>query len=149
MEGYCSEMDEVDRRLIAALRHDARASLSDLAVTLGVSRTTVRARIERLRASGEVVGFTVVLKGDVARDPVRGLMMLAIEGRGTQRILRQLAGMSTVRSIHTTNGRWDVIIEIGTETLEDLDKNLAQIRRLDGIANSETNLLLSTRKSSA
>ena len=142
-------MDEVDRRLIAALRHDARASLSDLAVTLGVSRTTVRARIERLRASGEVVGFTVVLKGDVARDPVRGLMMLAIEGRGTQRILRQLAGMSTVRSIHTTNGRWDVIIEIGTETLEDLDKNLAQIRRLDGIANSETNLLLSTRKSSA
>ena len=149
MEGYCSEMDEVDRRLIAALRHDARASLSDLAVTLGVSRTTVRARIERLRASGEVVGFTVVLRGDVARDPVRGLMMLAIEGRGTQRILRQLAGMSTVRSIHTTNGRWDVIIEIGTETLEDLDKNLAQIRRLDGIANSETNLLLSTRKSSA
>ena len=142
-------MDEVDRRLIAALRHDARASLSDLAATLGVSRTTVRARIERLRNSGEVVGFTVVLKGDVARDPVRGLMMLAIEGRGTQRILRQLAGMSTVRSIHTTNGRWDVIIEIGTETLEDLDKNLAQIRRLDGIANSETNLLLSTRKSSA
>ncbi len=142
-------MDDTDRKLISALRHDARASLSDLAASLGVSRTTVRGRIERLRNAGEIVGFTVVLKGDVARDPVRGLMMLAIEGRGTQRILRQLAGMSTVRSIHTTNGRWDVIIEIGTETLEQLDKTLAEIRRLDGIAHSETNLLLSTRKSSA
>lgn len=142
-------MDDTDRRLISALRHDARASLSDLAASLGVSRTTVRGRIERLRNAGEIVGFTVVLKGDVARDPVRGLMMLGIEGRGTQRILRQLAGMSAVRSIHTTNGRWDVIIEIGTETLELLDKTLADIRRLDGIAQSETSLLLSTRKSSA
>ena len=134
---------------MSALRHDARASLSDLAASLGVSRTTVRGRIERLRNAGEIVGFTVVLKGDVARDPVRGLMMLGIEGRGTQRILRQLSGMSAVRSIHTTNGRWDVIIEIGTETLEQLDTTLADIRRLDGIAQSETNLLLSTRKSSS
>lgn len=142
-------MDDTDRRLISALRHDARASLSDLAAMLGVSRTTVRGRIERLRRSGEIVGFTVVLKGDVARDPVRGLMMLGIEGRGTERILRQLAGMSTVRAIHTTNGRWDVIVEIGTETLEELDRNLAHVRRLDGIARSETSLLLNTRKSSA
>ncbi len=140
-------MDDVDQKLISALRHDARASLSDLAIGLGVSRTTVRARIERLRASGDIVGFTVVLRGDTARDPVRGLMMLGIEGRGTDRIIRQLSGLSAVRAIHTTNGRWDVIVEIGTPTLEDLDRVLAQIRRFDGIANSETSLLLNTWKS--
>ena len=140
-------MDETDRRLISALRHDARASLSDLAQTLGVSRTTVRGRIERLRRAGEIVGFTVVLKGDAARDPVRGLMMLSIEGRGTDRILRQLGGLTAVRAIHSTNGRWDLLVELGTETLEELDTILAQIRRFDGIAQSETNLLLSTRKS--
>lgn len=140
-------MDNVDQRLISALRHDARASLSDLAIGLGVSRTTVRARIERLRASGDIVGFTVVLRGDTARDPVRGLMMLGIEGRGTDRILRQLGGLSAVRATHTTNGRWDVIVEIGTPTLEDLDRVLAQIRRFDGIAHSETSLLLNTWKS--
>ena len=140
-------MDDVDQKLISALRHDARASLSDLAIGLGVSRTTVRARIERLRASGDIVGFTVVLRGDTARDPVRGLMMLGIEGRGTDRIIRQLGGLSAVRAIHTTNGRWDVIVEVGTPTLEDLDRVLAQIRRFDGIANSETSLLLNTWKS--
>lgn len=142
-------MDETDRRLISSLRHDARASLSDLAQTLGVSRTTVRGRIERLRRSGEILGFSVVLKGDAARDPVRGLMMLGIEGRGTDRILRQLGGFSAVRAIHTTNGRWDVIVELGAATLEELDVILAQIRRLDGVASSETSLLLSTRKSSS
>jgi DNA-binding Lrp family transcriptional regulator len=140
-------MDDTDRKLISALRHDARASLSDLALALGVSRTTVRARIERLQRSGDIVGFSVVLKDDAAKDPVRGLMMLGIEGRGTDRIVRQLNGLSAVRATHATNGRWDIIVEIGTDTLEDLDKTLGQIRRFDGIVSSETNLLLSTRKS--
>ena len=143
------KMDDTDRKLISALRHDARASMSDLALGLGVSRTTVRGRIERLQRAGEIVGFSVVLKGDVARDPVRGLMMIGIEGRGTDRILRQLGGFSAVRALHTTNGRWDVIVELGAATLEDLDAILAQIRRLDGVASSETNLLLSTRKSTS
>lgn len=140
------EMNDSDQKLISILRHDARASLSDLAIGLGISRTTVRARIERLRASGEIVGFTVVLRGDAGRDPVRGLMMLGIEGRGTDRIIRQLNGLSAVRATHTTNGRWDVIVEIGTATLEELDRVLAQIRRFDGIAQSETSLLLNTWK---
>ncbi|WP_120499818.1 Lrp/AsnC family transcriptional regulator [Roseovarius sp. EL26] len=141
-------MDDTDQQLISALRHNARASLSDLAITLGVSRTTVRGRIERLKQNGEIVGFTVVLKGETALDPVRGLMSLGIEGRGMERILRQLNGLREVRAIHTTNGRWDLIVEIGTATLEHLDKILAQIRKFDGIASSETSLLLSTRKSS-
>ncbi len=140
-------MDDVDRKLISALRHDARSSLSDLAIDLGVSRTTVRGRIERLRARGDIVGFTVVLQEDVKTDPVRGLMLIGIEGRGTDRITRQLNGFTSVRAVHSTNGRWDLIVELGTETLADLDVVLGDIRRLDGVATSETNLLLSTRKS--
>ena len=140
-------MDETDHKLIAALRHDARASLSDLALLLGVSRTTIRGRIERLRQRGDILGFSVVLKEDALRDPVRGLMMIGIEGRGTDRIIRQLQGFSEVRAVHSTNGRWDVIAEIGTRTLESFDAVLSKIRRLDGVATSETSLLLATRKS--
>lgn len=140
-------MDDTDARLISALRHDARASLSDLSMQLGLSRTTVRARMEKLRSRGDIIGFSVVLREDALRDPVRGLMMIAIEGRGTEKIIRQLQGMSEVRAVHSTNGRWDVIVEIGTDTLETFDAVLFRIRRLDGITSSETSLLLSTRKS--
>ena len=140
-------MDNTDNELIAALRHDARASLSDLAARLNVSRTTVRGRIERLRARGDILGFSVVMREDALNDPVRGLMMIGIEGRGTDRILRQLNGMAELRAVHSTNGRWDVIVEIGTDTLETFDGVLARIRRLDGVVASETSLLLSTKKS--
>ncbi|MHA6346458.1 Lrp/AsnC family transcriptional regulator [Roseivivax sp. CAU 1761] len=140
-------MDDHDLALIAALRRDARASLSDLALALGVSRTTVRARLDRLRRSGDILGFTVVLKEDVARDPVRALMMIGIEGRGTERVQRHLSGMPEVRALHSTNGRWDLIAELGTVSLEALDACLTRIRRLDGVTTSETSLLLATRRS--
>lgn len=141
-------MDDLDNRIISELRHDARVPLSDLAAALNTSRTTLRARIARLQERGEIVGFTVLTRADVMRDPVRGLMMIGIEGRGTERITRQLSGFAEVRAVHSTNGRWDVIVEIGTETLEAFDAVLTRIRRLDGIVASETNLLLKTRKAS-
>jgi DNA-binding Lrp family transcriptional regulator len=139
-------MDDTDRRLLAALRRDARASHSALAAELGLSRTTVRARIDRLVASGEIVGFTVRTRADVARDPVRALMMIAIEGRGTDRVVRQIGGLPELRALHTTNGRWDVIVELGTEDLDALDAVLSRIRRVEGVAASETSILLSTRR---
>ncbi len=142
-----AELDSKDTELIALLRRDARMSLSDLAAAVGLSRVTVRNRIARLREAGTIVGFTVVLAEDVRESPVRGLMMLGIEGRGTDRLLRVLGGLSEVRALHTTNGKWDVIVELGTETLEALDAVLARIRRLEGVATSETSLLLATRLS--
>ena len=48
--------------------------------------------------------------------------------------------------MHSTNGAWDLIAEIGTQTLEELDEILFAIRRMEGVTRSETNLLLSTRK---
>ena len=139
-------MDDMDGRLIAALRNDARASLSDLAAGLSVSRTTLRSRLARLQQRGEIVGFSVITRADVARDPVRGMMMIGIEGRGAARIKRQLANMAELRAIHSTNGRWDLIVEIGSATLADFDKVLDRIRQLDGVMSSETSLLLSTQK---
>jgi DNA-binding Lrp family transcriptional regulator len=140
-------MDETDKSLIGLLRHDARASLSDLALRLDLTRATVRARLARLHQRGDILGFSVVTKEDVLRDPVRGLMMIAIEGRGADRIIRQLNGMPEMRQVYSTNGRWDVIVEIGTATLEDFDHVLERVRRLDGVSASETSLLLSTKKS--
>ncbi len=132
--------------MIAALRRDGRASLSELAHDLGVTRTTVRARMARLIASGEIAGFTVLTRGDVATAPVRGLMMLQVEGRGTDRIMARLSGIPEVTAFHTTNGTWDLIVEVGTRTLEEFDQVLFAIRRIEGVSRSETNLLLSTRR---
>ena len=120
--------------------------MSGLAHRLGVSRTTVRSRIECLQQRGVVLGFTVVLKDNSVPDSVRGVMMIGIEGRGTGRIVRQLTGLPELRAVYSTNDRWDVIAEIGTKSLVDFDPTLAKMRRIERITSSKTSLLLAIRK---
>lgn len=139
-------MDDLDQRLIAELRRDGRAALSELAERLGLSRATIRARMERLVARGEIAGFTVVTRADVTAAPVRGLMMIGIEGRGGEKIMARLAGLPAVMAVHSTNGKWDLIVELSTQTLLELDDVIHRIRNIEGVMTSETNLLLSTRK---
>ena len=142
-----SQMDELDKRLVTLLRHQGRRAISDLAADLGVSRATVRARMERLEKSGDIVGYTVVLRADALDQAVRGIMLIEIEGHAADRVIRALGGFSEVSEIHTTNGRWDLVVELGTSTLADFDSVLRRIRLIPGITGSETNLLLATPRS--
>ena len=141
-----ADLDEMDQRLIAELRRDGRAALSDLAERLGLARGTVRSRMERLVARGEIAGFTVLTRGDVTAAPVRGLMMIGIEGRGGEKVMARLQGIPAVMAVHSTNGKWDLIAELSTQTLSELDEVIHRIRSIDGVMTSETNLLLSTRR---
>ena len=98
-------MDEVDETLIAALRRDGRRSISDLAQEIGVSRATVRARMERLIASGEIAGFTVQLKTDLQEPAVRAVTLIQVEGKSSDQVVQRLSGIAEVLAIHATNGR--------------------------------------------
>ncbi len=137
---------DLDQQLIAALRHDARLSISDLAKNLSVSRATLRARLDRLKSAGEILGFTVVLKEDRFQLPIRATMMLAIEGKRADSVIHLLCGMPEAQAIHTTNGRWDIIVELGATDLAAFDAVLGRIRMVEGVSSTETNLLLATRK---
>lgn len=140
-------MDKLDERLITLLRHNGRRSISDLAVETETSRATVRSRIERMENDGTIIGYTVILRADAVEAAVRGIMMIEIEGHVTDRVIRTLGGFPEISEIHTTNGRWDLIVELNAATLSDFDAVLRRIRLVPGITGSETSLLLSTPRS--
>jgi len=140
-------MDDLDQRLITLLRHNGRRSVSDLALELDVSRATVRSRMERLERSGDIVGYTVILRADAVSLPVRGIMLIEVEGRAADRVVDALGSFPEVSAIHTTNGKWDLIVELGAVNLSDFDGILRRIRLIPGVIASETNLLLATPRS--
>ena len=139
-------MDDIDQQLIGLLRNDARASLVSLAKALRVSRATVQNRINRLEANGTIVGYTVRLKPEVQAHRIRALTTIAVEGNRGDAVIRALRGDPAVQTLHTTNGRWDIVAELRAENLEEFDRVLGRIRLVDGIASTETSLLLSTHK---
>jgi DNA-binding Lrp family transcriptional regulator len=139
-------MDDLDRQLVGLLRGNARLPAATIARTLRVARGTVQNRIARLEQEGVIAGYTVRLAAPDEGRRITALMLIAVEGNNVEKVLRSLRGDASVSTLHTTNGRWDIIAELRADTLEEFDRVLSRIRRIEGVANSETNLLLSTHK---
>jgi DNA-binding Lrp family transcriptional regulator len=137
-------MDDLDRQLISLLRDNARTPVATLAKALKVARGTVQNRLSKLEADGTIVGYTLRLKPQVEEQRIRAWMTVAVEGNRTQKVLAALRGDPAVGAMHTTNGRWDIAVELRADSLEGFDRVLTRIRLLDGISQTETSLLLST-----
>lgn len=142
-------MDDLDLRLISLLRHDGRRSVSELAGDLKVSRATVRSRMEKLVDRGEILGFTAVLRDDWRDLPIRAVTLVVVDGHNTEPVIRSLSAMTEVRAIHSTNGKWDLVLDVATRDLAAFDDALNRIRLIEGITGTETSLLLTTRKGPA
>jgi len=139
-------MDSLDRRLLALLRENARASIASLAKELGVARGTVQNRLSRLERDGTVMGYSVRLKPQVEEHRIRALMTIAVEGNRIDAVIAALRGDPAVGALHSTNGRWDIVAELRADSLASFDQVLGRIRQLEGISSTETSLLLSTFK---
>ncbi|WP_299451803.1 Lrp/AsnC family transcriptional regulator [uncultured Pigmentiphaga sp.] len=137
-------MDEIDHRLIALLRDNARTPASLLVRKLGVSRGTVQNRITRLEKEGVIVGYTLRLRPGVEPKGIRAWMSIAVGGNTARRVLEALRGEPAIQALHTTNGRWDILAELRAQNIEDFDRALERIRLIPGITSTETSILLST-----
>jgi DNA-binding Lrp family transcriptional regulator len=51
-------LDDLDRRIVAALVDDARTTFADVGAQVGLSAPAVKRRVDRLRASGAITGFS-------------------------------------------------------------------------------------------
>ncbi|EYR83799.1 Lrp/AsnC family transcriptional regulator [Shinella sp. DD12] len=136
--------DDLDRRIIAHLRADGRASLAKLADAMGVARGTVQSRLDRLVETGTLLGFTVRVREDYDAQAVHAVMMIEVAGKSTTHVIRKLRGFPEIQALHTTNGNWDLVANISAASLSDFDRILREVRTVDGVANSETSLLLSS-----
>jgi DNA-binding Lrp family transcriptional regulator len=139
-------VDDLDTELLSALRHNARISVSSLAAMTGASRATVAARIERLVASGTIVGFTIRTGHETRSAGVRAIVMIEVLGKLADRVADQLRGLPQVRALHSTNGKWDFVAELEDRDLAAFDETLRRIRLINGINSTETNILLKTSK---
>lgn len=136
--------DDHDRLLISLLRQDGRAPVSKLAEIMGVSRGTAQTRLDRLLASGALLGFTARVREDYDASRIRAIMMIEVQRRNTSHVIRKLRGLPELQVLHTTSGKWDLIAEIVVEDLAQFDRVLRDVRLVDGVLNSETSILLSS-----
>lgn len=143
-----STLDNIDRQLISLLRTDARIPVSTLAQKIKVSRATIQNRMSKLENNGVITGYTALVSSSTNQNIslIRAHMSIELKGITTKKIKLALKTEPCICAIHTTNGHWDMIIELQTDSLEELDKILGRVRSIPEISSSETSILLTSER---
>ncbi|RUM97682.1 Lrp/AsnC family transcriptional regulator [Pseudaminobacter arsenicus] len=134
-----------DRALIGLLRENARASTAELARRLGVSRTTVQSRIERLEKSGVIAGYGVRLSPDYERNLVRAHILVTALPKLSASVETVLRRIPEVRTLHSISGSFDMIIIVEAPSVRDLDALIDRIGALEGVERTLSSIILSTK----
>lgn len=138
------QLDEIDQKLIALLAENARVSVAVLARKLGIARTTVQSRIERLEHRGAIAGYTLRMGADL-RPAFRASVLINIGPRAGAAVLARLKDMPEVQRAHTVSGRVDLLVELGAASSEALDRCLDEISEVTGVNGSESLIHLTTK----
>ena len=138
-------MDEIDRRLIALLREDARAPTARLARVLGLSRTTVQSRIERLERSGVITGYAARLGDTHERGQIHAYVMVAVSPKQSVAVIGAMRKMSAVRILRSVSGPFDLIVEAAAPSVAEMDSLIDALGVLDGVERTTSSIVLSTK----
>ncbi|MDX1800899.1 MAG: Lrp/AsnC family transcriptional regulator [Marinobacter sp.] len=138
-------ISQSDQALLSLLRNNARASVSDLARTLNLSRSTVQNRIARLEASGVIRGYSLVLGGEYAANQVEAHVSIKVHQKLTARTNRALEQISAVAQLYAVSGEYDLLAIVQAQSLEALSAVLDQIGNLEGVERTNSAVVLETR----
>ncbi len=137
--------DDLDRQLIALLQADARTSTADLARQLGVARTTVLARLQRLERGGVIVGYTVRLGQDEGDRGVEAFVGISTEPKAARDVTQRLATLPELRQLCSVSGEFDYIALLRAESPARLDGLLDEIGAIPGVRKTTTSVVLARR----
>jgi len=140
-----AQISDRDEALIRLLQANARESISSLARVLGVSRTAVQERLNRLKRLGVIEGFTVKLNPDWNRSQVTTFIELVIEPKCATQIMATIEQMPSVKALWSISGRFDLLAEATAPTTEDINQLLVDLGNIEGVTRTESHVALSTK----
>jgi DNA-binding Lrp family transcriptional regulator len=138
-------LNKEDEKLLALLQRDARASISDLARALDLSRTTVQNRLQRLTERGVIKGFTVELGESYLSNLVSAHVSIKVKQKLTARTNIELRQLPQISALYAISGEYDLIAIVQAQSTEQLSHLLDDIGNLDGVERTNSSVILETK----
>ena len=138
-------MDDLDTRIVALLREDARRSFQDIGGHIHLSAPAVKRRVDRLQRDGVVLGYAAVVDPDAVGWHAEAFVDLYCEGdMPGAAIRRAVEAEPGVVSAHTLAGEASAILHVMATDTKALELCLERIRATPGVTRTVTQVVLST-----
>jgi DNA-binding Lrp family transcriptional regulator len=134
-----------DRELLAILSENAREQTATIARRLGLSRTTVQAKIERLEREGVIAGYGVKLSDAYEGGMVKAHVSITIAPKTLARITSELHAIPEVKTLHSVSGTFDLIAIVAAASIAELDHLIDRVGAIEGVERTLSSIILSTR----
>ncbi|GAB2760878.1 Lrp/AsnC family transcriptional regulator [Amycolatopsis magusensis] len=139
-------MDALDRRIIAALRLNGRATYAELGRTVGLSASSVHERVGKLEAAGVITGYHAVVDPSTVGLGVTALVGIQpTDTAADDDVAEALGSLVEVESCYAVAGDEAFVVKVRVSTVDELERTLGRLRRIDGVARTRTTVVLSTR----
>jgi DNA-binding Lrp family transcriptional regulator len=119
--------------------------VAELGRKLGLSRTTVQSRIERLERRGIIAGYTARLSEDYEKGQVKAHVLITALPKLAVRVETELRRIPEIRTLHSISGQFDMIAVVVAPSIGELDGLIDRIGALEGVERTMSSIILSTR----
>lgn len=139
-------MDDVDRRLLAALRGNARATYAELARLVGLSGPAVHERVAKLEASGVITGYHAAVDPAALGKTMSALIGIFITDSGdSEQIASDLAALPEAEDCWFVAGEETFVLKVSVPDVRALENVIRALTAVRGIARTRTTVVLSSK----
>ena len=139
-----TELDDLDRRLLALLLEDGRRSYADLARDTGLSTSAAHQRVRRLEQRGVITGYAARVDPAVVGLPLSAFVSVKpIDPAAPDDAPDRLRHLDAVEACHSVAGDESYILQVRVAGPGDLEQLLQEIRAAAGVS-TRTTVVLST-----
>ena len=143
--GQEPELDPIDHRILESLQESCKRPLAAIGEEVGLTASSVMERIHKLEAAGVIRGYAALLDARRLGLDVAAFIGVAISHpRAALAFEREIERTPDVLECHHVTGEYTLLVKVKTENTSTLERLIDRIRSFDGVARTETMVVLST-----
>lgn len=143
-------MDDIDRKILKILSENANATATEIMTQVNLSIPAVNKRISKLRQSGIIRKFTVLVDPDKVNKPIQAFILVVLQQpSGAEKLMQYIKSDPDILECYAVTGEYDYIIKVCARDVQQLEEKLNLLKRQKGVAKSYTMLSLMEHKFNA
>ena len=143
---WTAKVDKIDQKILSELSKDSSISIPKLSEKINVNSSVVYSRIKRLVKKKLIERFTIEVNNKELGYGVKSLTGINMDSKKRDNIIQELFKISGVREVAEVTGRFDILVTMYVENLNDMYKIVSDnIGKIQGIIGSESFIEMKTR----
>jgi len=137
-----TNINSIDAKIISILKGDSRKPFVEIANSIGMSESAVRRRVKNLQESGVINKFTVEMGPSNKTSAITLISVSSVAD--TSAVSDQLLKLAGVETVYEITGQYDIATVISAPTILEINSYIDEIRKIDGVSDTNTVIILRT-----